>query len=98
MKQYLFAVLLFFACTGAYAQSLSFEDMQNLTSMGDAQLRDMLTASKGFQVAGGMTFNGKSYRQYTKVTKGTPDKDESILVGADVKTASGVLTHEIIYN
>jgi hypothetical protein len=98
MKRYLLAVLLFFACSGAYAQSLFFGDLLNLTSMTDAQTHDMLASSKGFKAAGNMTFNGKTYVQYTKLTKGTPDKNESVLVGTSVKSATGILTHEIIFN
>ena len=98
MKRYLLAAFLFFVCTGAYAQSLSFGDLLNLTSMADAQSRDMLASSKGFKATGNITLNGKTYAQYTKVTKGTPDKNESVLVGAAVKSATGVLSHEIIFN
>src|SRR5579872_4169281 len=98
MKRYLLITLLFFACTGAYAQSLSFGDLLNLTSMTDAQSRDILASAKGFKAAGNLTLNGKTYAQYTKLTKGTPDKNESVLVGAAIKNATGVLTHEIIFN
>jgi hypothetical protein len=98
MKRYLLAALLFFACTGAYAQSLSFGDLLNLTGMADAQSRDMLASSKGFKATGNITLNGKTYAQYTRLTKGTPDKNESVLVGAALKNATGVLSHEIIFN
>ncbi len=98
MKRYLFVVLLFFACTGAYAQSLAFGDLLNLTSMTDAQSHDMLASVKGFKAAGNMTLNSKTYLQYTKVTKGTPDKNESVLIGTPIKSATGILTHEIIFN
>jgi hypothetical protein len=98
MKRYLFVVLLFFACTGAYAQSLSFGDLLNLTSMTDAQSRDMLASVKGFKAIGNITLNTKTYLQYTKVTKGTPDKNESVLIGTPIKSATGILTHEIIFN
>jgi len=98
MKRYLLAAFLFFACTGTYAQSLSFSDMLNLTSMADAQSRDLLASSKGFKAAGNQTLNGKTYVLYTKLSKSTPDKNESVLVGAAIKNATGVLTHEIIFN
>ena len=95
MKRYLIAAFLFFACSGVYAQSLSFSDLLNLTSMADAQSRDMLASSKGFKATGNITLNGKTYAQYTRLTKGTPDKNESVLVGAAVKNATGVLSHEL---
>jgi hypothetical protein len=98
MKRYLIAVLLFFACTGAYAQSLSFGDLLNLTSMTDAQSHDLLASGKGFKAMGSQTVNGKTYSQYTRITKGTPDKNESVLVGTAIKSATGIITHEIIFN
>ncbi|MFI5160785.1 MAG: hypothetical protein ACHQHN_05880 [Sphingobacteriales bacterium] len=98
MKRYLLAALLFIACTGGYAQSLSFGDLLNLTSMPDAQSHDLLVSSKGFKQGTAQTLNGKTYVQYTKVTKGTPDKNESVLIGTPIKSATGILTHEIIFN
>jgi hypothetical protein len=100
MKLYLFAILLLFACNGVYAQSLSFEELLNLTSMTDAQSHELLTITRGFKAAAAPeTINGKTFVQYTKQTKGTPaDKNESLLIGAGIKNVSGNLTHEIIYN
>jgi hypothetical protein len=97
MKRYLFAILLFCAGSAVHAQSVSFGDLLNLTSMAGAPSHDLLLA-KGFKSAGPQTFSGKTYDQFTKVVKGTPDKTESVLIGAGLKTASGNLTHEIIYN
>jgi len=97
MKKYLFAIVLFFAGGAAYAQSVAFGDLLNLTGMTGTQAHDLLLA-KGFKSAGPQTFSGKTYDQFTKIVKGTPDKTESVLIGAGVKTPSGNLTHEIIYN
>ena len=98
MKRYLFAIVLLFAGAGAYAQSVSFGDLLNLTSMTETQSHDFLATTKGFKTGSSQTLNGRSYAQYTRVTKGTPDKTESVLIGAAVKSATGVITHEIIYN
>jgi hypothetical protein len=98
MKRYLFTTILLLVVAGAGAQSVSFGDLLNLTSMTEAQSHDLLATAKGFKTGGSQTVNGKTYLQYTKLTKGTPDKNESVLIGAAVKSATGVLTHEIIYN
>lgn len=98
MKRYLFAIVLLFAGAGVYAQSVSFGDLLNLTSMTETQSHDLLATAKGFKTEGSQTLNGKTYTQYIKVTKGTPDKTESVLIGTAVKSATGVITHEIIYN
>ncbi|MBS1526861.1 MAG: hypothetical protein JST19_14495 [Bacteroidetes bacterium] len=97
IKKICFAVTLVLACAFARAQSLSFADILNLTSMNDAQARDFLTVSKTFKSSGQQTVGGKSYEEY-KIDKGTPEKTETILIGAEVRTASGTLSHEIIYN
>jgi hypothetical protein len=98
MKRYLFAIVLLFAGAGACAQSVSFGDLLNLTSMTEAQSHDLLAIAKGFKSGGSQTLNGRSYVQYTRVTKGTPDKTESVLIGTAAKSGTGVITHEIIYN
>jgi hypothetical protein len=100
MRRYLFIILLFFACSGAYAQSLSFEELLNLTNMTDAQSHDFLTTAKGFKESDAQTFNGRNYQEY-KTVKGDadkPDKYETVLIGTEVKTTSGNVAHEIIYN
>jgi|SRR5579863_1274470 len=98
MKRYLFAIVLLVVCAGARAQSVSFGDLLNLTSMTETQSHDLLATSKGFKTEGSQTLNGKSYVQYTKIIKSTPDKTESVLIGTAIKSATGVITHEIIYN
>jgi hypothetical protein len=97
MKRYLFAALFIFACTGTFAQSLSFTDLLNMTGMSDAQLHDFLSSSRGFRAMGLQSVNGRAYQQF-KLEKGTTDKMESVLVGVGVKSVSGITTHEIIYN
>lgn len=100
MRRHLFIILLFFTCSGAYAQSLSFEELLNLTNMTEAQSHDFLTAAKGFKAADDQSFNGHNYQEY-KIVKGNadkPDKYETVLIGAEVKTSSGSVSHEIIYN
>ena len=92
MKKYLFALFLIFACLGVYAQSVSFGDLLNLTSMNDGQSHDLLASSKGFKASGAQTLNGRAYAEYKSA------KGESVLVGAGIKSTSGNVTHEIIYN
>jgi hypothetical protein len=71
--------------------------MLNLTGMTDVQSHDLLL-SKGFKATGPQTLNGKTYDQFTRTNKGTPDQTESLLLGAAIKTISGNTAHEVIYN
>lgn len=96
MKKFLFAVLLVLTCAASRAQSLTFEDLLNLTSMNGTQVHDFLTVAKGFKSSGPQMINGKSTELY-KSTRTTPDKEESILVGAAVKGSKGNLSRPVTY-
>lgn len=96
MKRPLLTILLLFACVCTQAQSLSFEDLQNLTNMNSTQARDFLTASKGFKAEGNQMLNGKSMEQY-KIVHGTPDKTETLLIGASVKSLAGTSSRPVTY-
>jgi hypothetical protein len=97
MRKYLFAAILLLICGITRAQSVTFGDILNLTSMTSTQAHDFLTVSKGFKLTGPQTVGGKTFQEY-KIAKGTPEKVETILIGADIKTVSGSVSHEIVYN
>ncbi|HVV53884.1 MAG TPA: hypothetical protein VHC47_01080 [Mucilaginibacter sp.] len=97
MKKIVLAVSLLLTCFLVHAQTLSFGDLLNLTSMNDAQAHDFLTTTKGFMASGTQMLNGRNYELY-KLTKADPGKFESVLVGAGAKNTSGDMAHEIIYN
>ncbi|MDB5134736.1 MAG: hypothetical protein JWP37_1339 [Mucilaginibacter sp.] len=97
IKRYLFAILLLFVCAGSYAQSLSFEDLLNMTNMTGTQVHDFLTTSKGFKPAGTQMVNGRSMDQYKSTGGGTPDKIETVLVGAIVKSMAGSTSRPVSY-
>jgi hypothetical protein len=96
MRRPLLIVLLLFACTFTYAQTLSFEDLQNLTNMSSSQAHDFLTASKGFKADGNQMLNGRTMTQY-KLMHGTPDKTETLLIGASVKSLAGTSSSPVTY-
>ena len=95
MKKFLITSALFFAVTCCYAQSLSFEDLLNLTSMSGAQAHDLLTISKGFKSAGQQTLNGKVEDQY-KIMK-TPDKTETVLLSEITRNTVGGVSRGVTY-
>jgi len=96
MKRYLFVLLLIFSCAGSYAQSVSFEDLLNLTSMPDVQAHDFLLVSKAFKSAGTQVFSGVSMEQY-KSNRGTIDKTETVNLGMLAKGQSGNLSRQVSY-
>jgi hypothetical protein len=96
MKRNLFTILLLCIFAGSYAQSLTFEDLLNLTSMTNAQAHDFLTASKGFKSAGFQIVDGKNIEQY-KSSRRTPDKTETILIGVNTNGLGGNTRRIVTY-
>jgi len=94
MKKYLLVTLLCFAVKVTYAQSLSFGEMLNLTSMGTQQVHDFLL-SKGFKQEGSQLFSGKPFEQYKSGR--VADKIEYVFVGAGTKTSNGNTMRDISY-
>ena|ERR1700754_2857844 len=97
MKRYLLTPLLVFVCLVCHAQSLTFEDLLNLTNMSGTQVHDFLTVSKGFKSTGPQVVGGKSTELY-KSTRTTPDKAESVLLGGLAKGAGGNLSRPVTYS
>jgi hypothetical protein len=96
MKRNLFTLLLLCVFAGSYAQSLTFEDLLNLTSMNNTQAHDFLMASKGFKSAGFQMVNGENMEQY-KSSGRTPDKTETILLGVNTKGFGGNMHRAVTY-
>jgi hypothetical protein len=96
MRRPLLTIVLLFFCVCSYAQTLSFEDLLNLTNMTSGQAHDFLTVSKGFKAEGSQMLNGRSMEQY-KLMHGTPDKTETILIGASVKSLAGTSSRPVSY-
>ena len=89
--------MLLAGCICSYAQSLSFEDLLNLTNMSDVQAHDFLLVSKRLKSTGVQLVNGQNMEQY-KSTPVTPDKTEFVLLGAIKKGQGGTLTRPVAYS
>ena len=96
MRRYLFAVLLLFACSGGYAQSLSFEELQNLTNMTDDQAHNYLLVSKGFRSKGKQQINGRNFELFQS-NRIDPDKRETVSLRASSQGTSGNVSRQVIY-
>ncbi len=95
MKRYVIAVLLLFSCISAYSQSIGLLDMINLTSLKPEQVENYFVAGRVFQLQFGETVDGMLVKHYQSAGK-TP-KQETVLTGAGVKTASGDVLHTVSY-
>jgi len=94
MRKFLLVVVICFAVKTAGAQSVSFTDLLNLTSMSNTQAHDFMI-SKGFKQEGTQTFNGKVFDQYKSGR--TPDKIEMMYIGQGSKTPNGNTKRDVSY-
>lgn len=94
MRKLLLVALLCFAVKMAGAQSVSFTDLLNLTSMSNTQAHDFII-SKGFKQEGTQTFGGKVFDQYK--SSRTPDKIEMMYIGQASKTPNGNNRRDVSY-
>ena len=95
MKKYLLLFLLILATGVCRAQTVSFADILNMTSMGNAQVHDFLM-SKGFRQDGTQTFNGTVFDQYK--SNRIVEKAEMVYVGPGSKTPNGNTQRPISYS
>jgi hypothetical protein len=94
MKKLLLVAILFLTVQLSDAQSVSFTDLLNLTSMSNTQAHDFMI-SKGFKQDGTQTFSGKVFDQYK--TGRTPDKIEMMYVGQGSNTPNGNTKRDVSY-
>jgi len=96
MKKYLLTLIFIAASVCSYAQSLSFEDLLNLTTMNDIQAHDFLLVSKKFKSAGVQLVNGQNMELF-KSNPGAPDITGMVLLGALTKGQSGAISRPVTY-
>ena len=97
MKRYLFTVILFVVCAVSNAQSLTFEELLNLTGMTDEQANYFLTVSKGFKSTGLQVLNGKNEYQY-KSNSSAPGKTETVTIDVSTNNTGAKTLRVVTYN
>ena len=97
MRKFLFVLLMCLASMVTYAQSLSFEELANLTNMSEEHAHDYLLVSKGFKAAGTQLFNGRGFDRFIS-NRVDPVKTEVILLGPTFRTASGNISRKVYYS
>ncbi|QHS55701.1 hypothetical protein GWR56_09175 [Mucilaginibacter sp. 14171R-50] len=96
MKKYGLVILLFCICTGTYAQSISFFDLTNLTTLSDGQAHTYLTLSKAFKRQYLQEKDGKTIEHFRSVAKNV--KEEGITIGDRVKLNNGTMLRTVTYD
>lgn len=95
MRRFISLFFLVFIFKFCQAQSVSFPDMLNMTSMANAQVHDFLI-SKGFKQEGTQMFNGLVYDQYK--SDRAAGKMEMVYIGPGAQTPNGNTQRPISYS
>jgi hypothetical protein len=96
MRKYLLISLLLFAFSGGYAQSLSFDELKNLTNLNSDQVHNYLLVSKGFKGKGRQVFGGRDFEIF-KSNRTDPGKVETVSLRSSEVTR-GEVTRQVMYH
>ena len=96
MKRYLIAISLCLTCLGIHAQSLSFAELESLTSLTSDQVHNYLLLSKGFMPMGKQVINGKSFELF-KSNRTDPAKAETVFLGESGAHTYGNVSRQVFY-
>ena len=95
MSRYLLICLLLFAFSGGYAQSLSFEELKNLTNLNNDQVHNYLLISKGFKGKGKQVYGGRDFEIF-KSNRTDPSKVETVSLRS-TEVTRGEITRQVVY-
>src|SRR5713226_4849702 len=96
MRRYLLITfLLLFICAGSYAQSLSFEELKDLTNLNNDQAHNYLIVSKGFKKKGKHVYDGRDFEIF-KSNRTDPAKVETVSLRSSEVT-SGEVSRQVVY-
>jgi hypothetical protein len=95
MRRYLLISVLLFAFSGGYAQSLSFDELKNLTNLNNDQVHNYLIVSKGFKGKGKEVFGGRDFEIF-KSNRTDQSKVETVSLRSSEVTR-GEITRQVVY-
>jgi hypothetical protein len=96
MKSYLIAVSLCFSCLAGNAQSLSFGELESLTSLTNDQVHNYLLLEKGFKPIGKQQVNGKNFELFSS-SRTDPAKAETVFLGESGVHTYGNVSRQVFY-
>ncbi len=96
MKSYLMAVSLCLICLAGKAQSLSFGELESLTSLTNDQVHNYLLLEKGFLSIGKQKVNGKNFELF-RSNRTDPAKSETVFLGESAAHTYGNVSRQVFY-
>jgi hypothetical protein len=95
MRKNLLIILLLFASVNIYAQSISYYDLTNLTSLSAGEAHNYLTLGKTFKHQYLEETNGKRIEHFRSI--GTNIKEQTITVGVNTILKNGTVLRTVTY-
>lgn len=95
MKKYLFLALLSFCCIDLFGQSITINDLTNLTNLSNGDAHNYLVLTKGFKRKYTQDVDGNTVENLNKI--GIEHKEESVAIGVATKLSSGAILRTVAY-
>ncbi|WDF75391.1 hypothetical protein PQ469_15985 [Mucilaginibacter sp. KACC 22773] len=95
MKKFLFVALLCFCGANLFGQSITVNDLINLTNLTNADAHKYLVLAKGFKKAYTQDVDGNTIEHLSKID--AQKKQESVDIGVALKLSSGAILRTVTY-
>lgn len=95
MKRALLIALLLFCSVAVFAQSITINDLANISNLSNAEAHNYLTLGKKFKRQYIQDVDGNSIEHLNKV--GPDNKEETIVIGVGSKLSSGTILRTVTY-
>jgi hypothetical protein len=95
MKRTLLIVLLLFCGATVFAQSITINDLANISNLSNAEAHNYLTLGKKFKRQYIQDVDGNSIEHLNRV--GADHKEETVVIGVGSKLSSGAVLRTVTY-
>jgi hypothetical protein len=95
MKKYLFLALLSFCGVDLFGQSVTINDLTNISNLSNADAHNYLVLAKGFKKEYTQEVDGRDTEHLNKV--GLDKNQEKVVIGVGTKLSSGTILHTVTY-
>jgi hypothetical protein len=95
MKKYLFLTLLCLGCVDVFGQSITINDLTNLTNLSNADAHNYLLLAKGFKREYTQEVDGNIVERLNKPSANK--NEESVDIGENIKLSSGAILRTVTY-
>lgn len=91
----MFLALLCFCGANLFAQSVTINDLTNLSNLSNADAHNYLVLAKGFKKEFTQDVDGRETEHLNKIN--ADKKQEAVIIGAGNKLSSGTVLHTVTY-